>query len=230
MRRNRDATEITVDILRATLTNGCKTGILLTANLSFALMEKYLNILVKADLLYFDSKSYKLTEKGQLFLQEYDKLKPQIREAETVLKKLELQRKDLQRQFLIKEKQEFNTTQPKEFVSSEKEFFAPKCSLARIDCIKFYEELKTLGFSQKVAKEIISWIDLINISQPAFFSGKKINVIKTCLAYTASKILESPCTLTRNSVAKFFGTSPTTIQRVYKNYLLVLKKAKPDYF
>jgi len=77
-RKNRNRLEITQDILEIARDGVRKTRIMHTANLSFKLLQKYVNALVRAGLLKVregeKKKTYKTSEKGLQFLREFEAL------------------------------------------------------------------------------------------------------------------------------------------------------------
>ena len=71
--RNRNRLEIVRDMLSAASVETKKTRIMYQANLSYRLMEKYLNSLLESGLVERnDDSSYLITWKGKNFLQMYD--------------------------------------------------------------------------------------------------------------------------------------------------------------
>jgi predicted transcriptional regulator len=76
--------DIIADILKVVRGNAKKTQIMYRANLSYAVMQKYLARLIKASLIKFDSNSnnFTLTHKGLDYLEEYQKYFYSNRRAE----------------------------------------------------------------------------------------------------------------------------------------------------
>ena len=71
--RNRNSLEIVRDMLSAASVKSKKTRIMYQANLSYRLMEKYLNSLLESGLVERnDDSSYLVTWKGKNFLQMYE--------------------------------------------------------------------------------------------------------------------------------------------------------------
>ena len=71
--KNRDSLEIVRDMLSVATEKSRKTQILYDAHLNFLLLEKYLNILLKNNLLEIvDGSFYLVTWKGKDFLQKYE--------------------------------------------------------------------------------------------------------------------------------------------------------------
>lgn len=75
-RRNR--LEIMEDILRATRNGARKTEIVHNANLNFTRVNNYISFLTGRELLDNTGPIYTITEKGEEFLQDYDKIKDLI--------------------------------------------------------------------------------------------------------------------------------------------------------
>ena len=71
--KNRGSLEIVRDMLSVVTKKSKKTRILYDAHLNYRLLEKYLNILIKNELLEpVDNSCYLITSKGKNFLQNYD--------------------------------------------------------------------------------------------------------------------------------------------------------------
>ena len=71
--KNRNSLEIVRDMLSVATEKSRKTQILYDAHLNFLLLEKYLNILLKNNLLdIVDGSFYLITWKGKDFLQKYE--------------------------------------------------------------------------------------------------------------------------------------------------------------
>ncbi|MGA2239754.1 MAG: winged helix-turn-helix domain-containing protein [Candidatus Bathyarchaeia archaeon] len=76
-RQYRSRIQIAADILQIAKTGSRKTKIMYLGNLSFDLLQKYLDMLVNYDLLEINGgpdKSYIATEKGKQFLADYYEL------------------------------------------------------------------------------------------------------------------------------------------------------------
>ena len=71
MGKNRDRVSIVAAILEAAYHGSSKTRIMLEANLSFALLEKYLDVIRSAGFVQVDNSRYHLTERGREFLKQY---------------------------------------------------------------------------------------------------------------------------------------------------------------
>lgn len=225
MVKNRDNLELAVDILKAACGGSGKTRIMNSANLSFALLEKYLKIVLDAGLLQLNDSIYEVTEKGQIFIEKHDELKQRHLGAQELARKLFIEREEMKHS-LLNEICPLNE-QNESDMRLDKEDSNVRCTFQNIDGTKFFGELQTLGFKPEAA-QIVSWVDIINSSRPIFFSGKKPSLIKANLAYTGARIFSTPRTLTRQSIANYYGISVHSIQRLFKDYLTILYEEKPD--
>lgn len=98
LRSYRGELDIIADILKVTANGGArKTQILYQANLSYRLLQKYLNDALKAQLLRFDDGNgrYVLTAKGLLFLTVYKEYARRNRHVEKQLNDLNDKRRRL---------------------------------------------------------------------------------------------------------------------------------------
>ena len=68
--KNRDRLGIIAAILEAASSGACKTKIMFSANLSFKLLEKYLDICLHAGFLEMNGTKYTLTEQGEAMLKQ----------------------------------------------------------------------------------------------------------------------------------------------------------------
>jgi predicted transcriptional regulator len=85
-RQYRSRIQIAADILEIAKNGSRKTRIMYMGNLSFDLLQKYLEILVNYDLIKVQTgpeKSYVATEKGQRFLEDYRELQKYSEMAES---------------------------------------------------------------------------------------------------------------------------------------------------
>ena len=73
MTKYRSKVEITAAILNAVGKGAKKTRIMYIANLSYNLLEKYLKKIIKASLLRVNDNFYRVTEKGRIFLERYER-------------------------------------------------------------------------------------------------------------------------------------------------------------
>jgi predicted transcriptional regulator len=91
-RQYRNRIQITADILDIAKTGSRKTKIMYLGNLSFDLLQKYLDMLVNYELLEVhggSEKSYVATEKGKKFLEDYRELQKYAEMVESKRRALE---------------------------------------------------------------------------------------------------------------------------------------------
>ncbi len=69
--KNRDRVSIVAAILEAAYSGASKTHIMFGANLSFKLLEKYLDVVTRAGFVRVVGSRFELTEYGYLFLKRY---------------------------------------------------------------------------------------------------------------------------------------------------------------
>ncbi len=92
MGKNRDRLCIVAAILEAANSGASKTRIMFSANLSFSLLEKYLDITIKAGFIEVSESKYVLTENGRGFLREYKHIQSRYDNAQKMLDLLEYER------------------------------------------------------------------------------------------------------------------------------------------
>jgi predicted transcriptional regulator len=95
--RYRKRLEIVADILGAVGDGAKKTKIMYFANLSYKLLEKYLNKTVDAGLVSFDNGHYEVTEKGQVFLERFSNFSSRYSRLERELEAASFEREVLER-------------------------------------------------------------------------------------------------------------------------------------
>ncbi|MGD6850540.1 MAG: winged helix-turn-helix domain-containing protein [Candidatus Bathyarchaeia archaeon] len=95
MGKNRDSLSIVADILEGTGSGASKTRIMFAANLSFKLLEKYLDLVLQAGLITVESRKYQLTEQGQRFLKQYRPFRDRYMAAQSLLACLDNERQRL---------------------------------------------------------------------------------------------------------------------------------------
>jgi len=71
MVKYRDRLDIVADVLIAVGKGAKKTKIMYLANLSYSLLEKYLDETVGSGLIFFNHETYEMTEKGRTFIEMY---------------------------------------------------------------------------------------------------------------------------------------------------------------
>ena len=96
--KNRNSLNIVADILQVANPSANKTKIMMSANLSFSLLEKYLEVVIKAGFIRIDSnKYYQLSELGKEFLREYQHFHERHDQAQKILDSLRSERERLER-------------------------------------------------------------------------------------------------------------------------------------
>ena len=95
MGKNRDRLSIVAAILEAANPGTSKTRIMFSANLSFSLLEKYLEVAKFAGFLQMSGSKYLLTELGQEFLREYKHFHERYDKAQRMLDSLGSERERL---------------------------------------------------------------------------------------------------------------------------------------
>ena len=95
MGKNRDRLSIIAAILEAIYSGACKTRIMVMANLSFSLLEKYLSIVAGAGFIRVEGDKYKLTERGREFLKQYRLFNERYAGARKLLEVLSYERDKL---------------------------------------------------------------------------------------------------------------------------------------
>lgn len=95
MGKNRDSLDIVADILEGTGSGASKTRIMFAANLSFKLLEKYLDLVLQAGLITVNSHKYQLTKQGQCFLRQYRTFRDRYMAAQNLLDSLDNERQKL---------------------------------------------------------------------------------------------------------------------------------------
>ena len=93
--KNRDRLTIIADILKSANSGATKTHIMFKANLSFSLLEKYLDIVVNAGLLQVNSCKYTVTEQGYIFMKQYREFHERYLQAQKMFDALHSEREKL---------------------------------------------------------------------------------------------------------------------------------------
>jgi predicted transcriptional regulator len=93
----RDSLNIIADILGVAGSGAKKTRIMYVANLSYGLLEKYLDETVDLGFLRFDGNCYAVTEKGEAFLEKYSAFSRRNSEAEKKFRSISFEREALKR-------------------------------------------------------------------------------------------------------------------------------------
>lgn len=84
--KNRDRIGLLAAILEAANSGAPKTRIMINANLSFKLLEKYLGLSLQLGYLELDGSNYKVTKHGRVFLFRYKRF---MRQHEQIQKSLQ---------------------------------------------------------------------------------------------------------------------------------------------
>lgn len=95
MGKNRDRISIFAAILEATNSGATKTRIMFRANLSFKLLEKYLDAVTSAGFVHLEASTYALTEDGKTFLKQYKDYYKRYLEIQKLLETLGSEREKL---------------------------------------------------------------------------------------------------------------------------------------
>ena len=88
MGKYRDRLCIVAAVLQAANSGSTKTKIMFAANLSFKLLEKYLDIVVRAGFVEVNDSVYLLTESGQEFLRSYNVFHERYAKAQELIEAL----------------------------------------------------------------------------------------------------------------------------------------------
>ena len=70
--KHRESIDIVADILKIASEGSRKTQIMYRANLSYTLLQKYLDLVKRCGMLNISYKKYALTTKGKIFLKKYE--------------------------------------------------------------------------------------------------------------------------------------------------------------
>jgi predicted transcriptional regulator len=97
--KNRDRLSIVAAILEAANHGSAKTHIMFSANLSFNLLEKYLDLALDAGFVVIEGSKYKLTEHGRDFLKRYKHFEERYIQVQELLESLGGERDTLTRFF-----------------------------------------------------------------------------------------------------------------------------------
>jgi len=92
MGKNRDRISIVAAILETANSGSSKTRIMFNANLSFLLLEKYLDVAANAGFLQSEGTKYKITDYGRGFLKQYNGFKERDVKAQMMLEDLGYER------------------------------------------------------------------------------------------------------------------------------------------
>ena len=95
MGKNRDRISIIAAILEVAYSGANKTRIMFNANLSFKLLEKYLDVVVESGFVCLEGSKYHLSERGRVFLKRYRAYAMRYVEAQKLLEDLGCERDEL---------------------------------------------------------------------------------------------------------------------------------------
>jgi len=95
LNKNRDRLSIVAAILEAANSGASKTHIMLGANLSFNVLEKYLDVVVRAGFVRVAGRRYELTGPGREFLRRYRHFYERYVGAQRLLEALDCEREKL---------------------------------------------------------------------------------------------------------------------------------------
>lgn len=96
--KNRDGLSIVAAILEATRYGAAKTRIMIGANLSFRMLEKYLDSVIAVGFVKFENSRFVLTEQGWTFLKRYQNYDERFARVQKALKALGSEREQLAKQ------------------------------------------------------------------------------------------------------------------------------------
>jgi predicted transcriptional regulator len=88
MAKNRDKVSIIAALLQAAYSGENKTNIMIRANLSYQLLEKYLDIAIRLRFVQPNNKTYGLTERGHEFLNRHKRYQEEFAKVEKILRNL----------------------------------------------------------------------------------------------------------------------------------------------
>jgi predicted transcriptional regulator len=90
--KNRDRVSIVAAILESANSGSRKTRIMFAANLSFSLLEKYLDVAMDSGFIRIEDSRYQLTECGREFLKQYKLFEARYVGAQKMLEALSCER------------------------------------------------------------------------------------------------------------------------------------------
>ena len=97
MVKYRDRLEIIVAILNVASTRAKKTKIMYFANLSYALLEKYLREVIALEFVHYENECYEVTAKGRTFLEKYSDFSGKYSKFEGELQRMLFEREALEK-------------------------------------------------------------------------------------------------------------------------------------
>jgi predicted transcriptional regulator len=93
--KNRDRLSIIATVLESVNSSAGKTKIMFSANLSFKLLEKYLDICLQDGFIAANGTKYTLTEHGTTFLKQYKQLQARYNNAQKMFNNIVSERNRL---------------------------------------------------------------------------------------------------------------------------------------
>lgn len=97
MAKYRGRLEIIVDVLNVATKGAKKTKIMYIANLSYRLLEKYLEETVELGFMCFNNNCYEVTEKGRTFLEKYNDFSSRYQKIDSEFQKMLFERETLEK-------------------------------------------------------------------------------------------------------------------------------------
>jgi predicted transcriptional regulator len=235
----RDSANILAAVLRACEGGTLKTKIMLAASINYDGVQKYVKIAVYNDFLQLRSQRYYLTKKGEEFIVKHDRFyrsfksppKKALTTSETPDKRekrcgnSKLTAHEPKKSDSIQKKSTAKRETPNIHSMGERRVFQ------RINTENFRQELCALGFKPEEALEISSWVNLIFLTKPVSFSGRRSAIIKACLTYIGSRVFSKSETFTQRRILLFYGLNQYRYNQLhFKDYLKILQQAKPEVF
>jgi predicted transcriptional regulator len=95
--KHRNRVDIIADVLDVAAHGAKKTRIMYIANLSYRLLEKYLNETISIGFMQFNENGYEVTEKGRSFLEHYVQFSRKYSDLEGKLEDMRFEREVLDR-------------------------------------------------------------------------------------------------------------------------------------
>jgi predicted transcriptional regulator len=93
--KNRDRVSIVAAILEIAEQGARKTKIMFRGNLSYALLNKYLDLVIGAGFIRVEDSIYQLTERGREFVRQYQSFEERYVKAQIVLEALSCEHQQL---------------------------------------------------------------------------------------------------------------------------------------
>lgn len=97
MVKYRGRLEIIVDVLNVATKGAKKTKIMYVANLSYRLLEKYLEETVELGFMCFNNNCYEVTEKGRTFLEKYSDFSSKYQKVDSEFQRMLFERETLEK-------------------------------------------------------------------------------------------------------------------------------------